>query len=58
MRVSEFEQTTDMIKAKRVTTVRKYFNDRKEAERIKMQRREMILSDINSGKYDYILFKR
>ena len=46
-----------MIKARRITTVRKYFNDRKEAERIKKQNREMILSDINSGKYDHI-FKR
>lgn len=53
----KLEPSLDMIKASRVTYVRKYFNERKEAERIKIQQREMILSDINSGKYDHI-FKR
>lgn len=54
----KLEPSLDMIKASRVTYVRKYFNERKEAERIKRQRREMILSDINSGKYDHHIFKR
>lgn len=54
----KLEPSPDMLKARRVTNVRQYFNERKEAERIKNQHREMILRDINSGKYDHILLKR
>jgi hypothetical protein len=41
----------------RTMRVKNYFNDRKEAERLKMEQRETILGNINSGKYDHI-FKR
>ena len=53
----KLEPTIDSIKASRVSNVRKYFNERKETERIKIQQREMICRDINSGKYDHIFMR-
>jgi hypothetical protein len=45
------------IRYERVMRVRNYFEDRKEAERVKIKKRETVVQNINSGKYDHI-FKR
>ena len=47
----------ESIRYERAMRVRHYFEDRKEAERLKTRQRETILQGINSGKYDHI-FKR
>ena len=49
----QFEVTRNMLKNGRVSNIRKYFDDHKEAERLKRKRRETILSNMMSGKYDY-----
>jgi hypothetical protein len=45
------------IRYERVMRVRNYFEDRKEDERVKIKKRETVVQNINSGKYDHI-FKR
>lgn len=45
----------ESIRYERAMRVRNYFNDRKEAERLRIEQREEILKGINSGKYDHIL---
>lgn len=47
----------ESIRYERAMNVRNYFEDRKEAERVKIKKRETVLHGINSGKYDHI-FKR
>ena len=44
----------ESIRYERVMRVRNYFNDRKESERLRIERLEEILKGINSGKYDHI----
>ena len=47
----------ESIRYERAMRVKFYFEDHKEAERLKTKQRETILRGINSGKYDHI-FKR
>lgn len=47
----------ESIRYERAMRVRNYFEDHKEAERLKTKQRVTILQGINSGKYDHI-FKR
>jgi hypothetical protein len=47
----------ESIRYERAMRVRNYFEDRKEAERVKIKKRETVVQNINSGKYDHI-FKR
>jgi hypothetical protein len=47
----------ESIRYERAMRVRNYFEDRKEAERVKIKKRETVVRNINSGKFDHI-FKR